>query len=328
MGVPRRFLVHHQQRRQPQLEDGRRVDARAEPAGPDRAIRSGPGRSAPISCSIPSNPATIASLQKPTQFTASLPPVAQHLQTNLFQTYLQDAWRPASSLTVNLGVRYDLEYGSFNQDMNLAAVSRNRCRSSIPARAATTTTSSLARGFAWNLNQSGSSVVRGAWGFYNAVLYNGSFGTELSNLLQSNIIIRNPSYPNPYGSTVPAAVRIDGAAEHHHLQRRHSQPVCVHRDDRVLPAAGQESGSSRRRCLRACDGRLAGGRTSTRRIRSPGFARCRVWGQINQISPLGEEKYRALFVRLDRAYANRVQYLVSYTLASCMDNNTTTHRCQ
>ena len=33
-----------------------------------------------------------------------------------------------------------------------------------------------------------------------------------------------------------------------------------------------------------------------------------VWGQINQISPLGEEKYKALFVRLDRAYANRVQY--------------------
>ena len=46
-------------------------------------------------------------------------------------------------------------------------------------------------------------MVRGAWGFYNAVLYNGSFGTELSNLLQSNIIIKNPSYPNPYGNLSP-----------------------------------------------------------------------------------------------------------------------------
>ena len=32
---------------------------------------------------------------------------------------------------------------------------------------------------------------------------NSSFGTELANLLQSNIIIRNPAYPDPYGGKDP-----------------------------------------------------------------------------------------------------------------------------
>src|SRR5262249_4330255 len=72
----------------------------------------------------PANPATIAALKSPTQFTASTPPVVHDLATNLFAAYLQDAWRPTHSLTVNLGVRYDLEYGSFNQNMNLAAFPR------------------------------------------------------------------------------------------------------------------------------------------------------------------------------------------------------------
>jgi Carboxypeptidase regulatory-like domain len=270
----------------------------------------------------PGNPGTIASLQKPTQFTASLPPVAQRLQTNLFQTYVQDAWRPSSNLTVNLGVRYDVEYGSFNQDMNLAAYPKQLPFINPSTRGDHNNIQPRA-GFAWSLNQSGSSLLRGAWGFYNAVLYNGSFGTELSNLLQSNIIIRNPSYPNPYGSLSP-------------LQFASTAPpnITIFNDDIRNPFASTETiGFSQKLGKNlavhvdgvyehATDGSL------TVNINTPnpvsGLRPLPVWGQINQISPLGEEKYKALFLRLDRAYANRMQYLVSYTLASCMDNNTTT----
>jgi hypothetical protein len=269
----------------------------------------------------PDAPQTIANLQKPTQFTASLPAVAQHLATNLFQTYVQDAWRPSSNLTVNLGVRYDLEYGSFNQDMNLALYP-TQLPFIHPATRGSHNNVQPRAGFAWSLNQSGSSLLRGAWGFYNAVLYNGSFGTELSNLLQSNIIIRNPSYPNPYGGLSP-------------LQFASTAPpnITIFNDNIRNPFASTETiGFSQQLSKNlavhvdgvyehATDGSL------TVNINTPdpvtGLRPLPAWGQINQISPLGDEKYKALFVRLDRAYSNRVQYLVSYTLASCQDNNTT-----
>jgi hypothetical protein len=39
------------------------------------------------------------------------------------------------------------------------------------------------------------------------------------------------------------------------------------------------------------------------------------WGRIVNLQSDGEHKYRALMVRLDKRYANRHQYLLSYTLA-------------
>src|SRR5437667_1116803 len=39
------------------------------------------------------------------------------------------------------------------------------------------------------------------------------------------------------------------------------------------------------------------------------------WGRIIQLQAGGEHKYKALFVRLEKRYTNRYQYLVSYTLA-------------
>src|SRR5437763_16716378 len=52
----------------------------------------------------------------PTQYTNSLPTYA-NIPVKIFATYLQDDWRVKDGLTLNLGVRYDVEYGSFNEKM-------------------------------------------------------------------------------------------------------------------------------------------------------------------------------------------------------------------
>src|SRR5439155_6424325 len=44
------------------------------------------------------------------------------------------------------------------------------------------------------------------------------------------------------------------------------------------------------------------------------------WGVIKQTQSLGEHKYDAMFVRLEKRFANRHQYLFSYPLAK-QDNN-------
>ena len=63
--------------------------------------------------------AAIANLKSPTSFTAAFPNVVRELNNTWFSGYAQDEWKPFSTLTVNLGVRYDLQYNSFNQAARL-----------------------------------------------------------------------------------------------------------------------------------------------------------------------------------------------------------------
>ncbi|MEP7305423.1 MAG: TonB-dependent receptor [Acidobacteriota bacterium] len=268
----------------------------------------------------PGNPATIAALSKPTQFSASLPPVVHDLKTNLFQTYLQDTWRPSGSLTVNLGVRYDLEYGSFNQDMDLSAFPKalpfinpgsRGDRNNVQPRL----------GLAWDLRQTGESVVRASYGIYNGTVRNSSFGTELANLLQSNITIRNPSYPDPYGGKDPLTFASTAPPN-----------ITIINDDIVNSFAQTANlGFSQQLAHNLAlqlDGVYTKGSANTvsANINTPdpvtGLKPLPEWGRILQVSPIGETRYRALFVRLDRPYANRLQYAVAYTLAKAEDNLT------
>src|SRR5215471_1065619 len=268
----------------------------------------------------PNNPATIAALSKPTQFAASLPPVVHDLKTNLFSTYVQDSWHPKGFLTINLGVRYDLEYGSFNQDMNLSSFPRSLPFINPQTRGDHNNVQPRI-GMAWDLNASGSSVLRASYGVYNGVIRNGSFGTELANLLQSNITIRNPSYPDPYGGKDPLTFASTAPPN-----------ITIFDDDIVNPLSQTTNiGFSQQlmpNLALQVDGVYTKGSANavTLNINAPdpvtGLRPLPAWGRILQINPVGESKYRALYVRLDRPFVNRLQYTVAYTLAKADDNLT------
>jgi hypothetical protein len=270
----------------------------------------------------PNDPASIAALSKPTQFTASMPPVVHDLETNLLQAYLQDSWAPASGLTLNLGVRYDLQYGSFNQNMDMAMFpkplpliepSTRHDHNNIQPRL----------GFAWDLNSTGSSVMRGSWGLYNGTVRNGTFGTELANLLQSNINIRNPTYPDPYGgrspldfaSTAPPNITIFNDT----IRNPFAQTVNLGFSQELMPSlVVHVDGAYTKTTSSALSANINTPDPLTGRREMP------EWGRIVQVSPAGEAEYRALFVRVDRPFTRGVQTTVSYTLAKSTDNGTTT----
>ena len=52
----------------------------------------------------------------PTQYTTALPTYA-NIPVHHFSTYLQDDWQLGANVTLNLGLRYDLQTGVFNEDL-------------------------------------------------------------------------------------------------------------------------------------------------------------------------------------------------------------------
>ena len=52
-------------------------------------------------------------------YTASFPPLPRHLRADWIQGYVQDEWRVLSNLTLDVGLRYENLYKSFNNHITL-----------------------------------------------------------------------------------------------------------------------------------------------------------------------------------------------------------------
>jgi hypothetical protein len=143
---------------------------------------------------------------------------------------------------------------------------------------------------------------------------------EHSALRQNSINIANPSYPDPYGGlSREAFVRVSPT------------PNVSILDDEIRNASGDTATVGLSQELRPnlavhvdavyTDIRDFG---QLVRINTPdpvtGLRPLPTWGVIQERASTGEHEYRSLFVRLDKRFANRHQYLLSYTLSK-QDNN-------
>jgi hypothetical protein len=263
--------------------------------------------------------AAIANLRRPIQFTASFPPLLRELQNHWIQWYVQDQWRVRDNLTLELGVRYDNQYKSFNQQLDLTPVPRLG-ELIDPASRGDHNNFGPRLGFAWDVRSDGRSVVRGAYGRFFQYLMQGQVRPEHSALRQSSINITNPVYPDPYGGlSREAFVRVSAT------------PNVSILDDDIRNASGDTATVGFSQELRPnlavhVDGVYTNIRDLGMLIRTntpdpvTGLRSLPTWGVIQQRTSAGEHEYRSLFVRLDKRFANRHQYLLSYTLSK-QDNN-------
>lgn len=274
----------------------------------------------------PTNPAVMANLQGARLFTAVLRNIRRYIPNEYWDVYVQDEWRPTSTVTLSLGLRYEYQAKAFGQDLDLndrELFPTTGTNLQIPyvdfARRGDKNNFGPRVGLAWNLND-GRSVVRAGYGIYynpmNLFVTNG----EWTNFRQANVNITNPSYPDPYrgldpetfASTAPQNILISA----NDLENVQSEASTLGFSQELSSTLAIHVDGVYNRMTKiplAVDINPRSGLTTGARP-LPQFAR------IDQNQSIGELTYKALMVRLDKRFDARYAYLVSYTLAKSDGN--------
>ena len=267
----------------------------------------------------PKDPATIAALSKPTQFTAAIPGQYTPVPVSQYAFYVQDDWRAHRDLSITLGVRWDREVGPYNESLNVSKFAQPIPFIGDPSKRGQNANFAPRLGLAWNIKGTGKDVVRAAAGIYFNNIQTLLNFPENRNLLLCNVLITNPSYPNPYGSQSPTSFCSAAAPT-----------VTVLDKDFAMPYSEQFSGGYSRQFASNFSIHADGVYMHTLRdwrnwdMNYPNAAGVRplpAFARILDHKSISQSKYKALYVRAERRFSKGLQFLVSYTFSSSRDDN-------
>ncbi|PYR80958.1 MAG: hypothetical protein DMF87_07120 [Acidobacteria bacterium] len=260
----------------------------------------------------PNSPSfNLNSLTGATQFTAAFPNVYRDIVSHTYAAYVADEWKPLSGLTFNLGLRYDIQTGVWDEHHTQAEYPRPLPYVNFASRGDKNNVGPRL-GVAWDVKKNGRMVVRGGYGLVYTTVTNATQGSEITALKQNNIIINNPSYPDPYQGRDPASFASTAPPN-----------INILSNDLVnAPVNTYTAGFSQQLLSDTAinvDGvyQKANDYFTVENINTPknGVRPMPEWGQILSTDPIGDWTYKALLVRLEKRLSHRYQYQVSYTLA-------------
>ena len=261
------------------------------------------------------------------QFTASLLKLPTYTPNVLWDTYVEDEWKPVANVTLNLGLRYDYQAKVFNQNVSLndttlfpttgtptqlpyVDFSHRGDKNNIGPRL----------GVAWDVKNDAKTVVRAGYGLYYNPINIGTSSSERMNFRQLNATITNPTYPDPYRGQTPlnfvsTAVQ-NLAIEANNLENLQSAAYTTGLSQELTSTLAIHLDGVYNKMTKvpmAIDINPRSGRTT-------GVRPLPQFGRILQTQSIGFANYKALLVRLEKRFDNHYLYLVSYTLASTYGN--------
>ena len=228
--------------------------------------------------------------------------------------YAQDEWRATTSLTLNLGLRYDLQFlETIDTDTN-----------NVSPRL----------GFAWTPFPSQNTIIRGAAGLFydrvplravaNALLSAGNT-TDLANLRQIGVSlsptqIGAPVFPNILAGVVPTVTLVNLTTMQADMKNAYSQQASVEVErqlgDRNTVSVGYQY-------VRGRDLIMAVNQNVPSCVASGTNNGCRPnpnYANNNQYSPVAASNYHGLHVSLQQRPGQWGYYRVSYTFSKSMNN--------
>ena len=268
----------------------------------------------------------------PTQWVSTLPTYGE-IPVKHFATYVQDDWQIASGLTLNMGLRYDVQFGSYNEDLDdlLGRIGEQLgptfATYPLPIPFLDGSDSRGDRnnfgpriGAAWDATGDGRTNVHAGYGlFYENMRTLQNFG-ELTWPQSRQIIISNPSFPDAlqgrsrdqFVSTAPPNITVmdndNVSAYAHQFSSGVSRMVGSN-----LGVTADLVYVQRKADRDTVDLNLPDPVTRIRPY--PQFARVNFW------QPSADNNYTALLLKFERRLSGRYQYLASYTLSKSEDES-------
>jgi hypothetical protein len=228
--------------------------------------------------------------------------------------YVQDEWKVSTGLTLNAGVRYDLQF--------LETISTDA--DNVSPRA----------GFAWSPFDSRRTLVRGSAGLFydrvplralaNAILSAGNT-TDLTNLQQIGISLSPtqvgaPIFPQILPGVVPSVTLVNFTTMDRSLQNANSRQASLEVEqqigDRVTVSAGYQY-------LRGLNLLMSVNQNVPTCVASGTNNGCRPnpeYANNSQYSSVGDSNYHGLHLSFTQRPARWGHYRVSYTLSKSMNN--------
>ena len=231
----------------------------------------------------------------PIQFTQNIGDPNLHRRNDLYSLFVQDSWRLRSNLTLNAGVRYDIET-AFHEAAGVPNDTNN-----FGPRV----------GIVWDPFQDGRTAIRGGYGIYYDQAFLNITGNVMLARRFEGVTITNPGYPDPRsrGSLAPPS----------------APSTTIASEDTDTPSTRQISLGLKREVWSgfavSIDGVTGRGYNLfnqpdinypdpvTRLRPNPNFLR------ISQYQTTGSSWYKALLVGLERRSGRGPQFGISYTLS-------------
>ena len=264
---------------------------------------------------------SFASLRGATQFQASFPNLQREMRNHSYAAYVTDEWKPTGNLTLNLGLRYDVQTGVGNEWRTQSEYPRPLPYVDFASRGDKNNVAPRL-GLAWDVRNNGKSVVRLGYGLVYTNITNLIPRVEGSALKQNTINITNPSYPDPYQgrdpanfvTTAPPNITING----NNLVNAPVHTGSVGFSQGLAPDTAVHVDAIYQNATEISTDLQVNTRNPVTLVRPRPE-----WGQIIQRQPIGWFTYKAVLVRLEKRLSNRYQYQLSYTLAK-QDSNAAT----
>jgi Carboxypeptidase regulatory-like domain/TonB dependent receptor len=268
----------------------------------------------------PNDPATIAALKNPILFTATIPAVTTSVPTWELGFFAMDDWRVRPGLTLNLGLRYDRELGSANQDLNLASFPQPIPFIGDPSKRGSAKDFGPRVGIAWDPFRKGRDVIKAGFGlYYNNIQTLLNFN-ENRNLTECNIIINNPSYPDPFNGLSPTSFCSTAPPNVTVLAQNYRNPYS---EQFNVGYSHQFTNNFAIIVSGVYEHFLHDFRLFDLNFPDPvtGLRPLSPWGTILQQQSTAQAKYKALFVQANKRFSHRFMFTASYSLSSARDDN-------
>ncbi|MCX6544036.1 MAG: carboxypeptidase regulatory-like domain-containing protein [Acidobacteria bacterium] len=272
----------------------------------------------------------------PSSYTNTLPTYANIL-TKHISVYVQDDWSARNGLTFNLGLRYDRQIGSFNED--LPGLLGKIADKLGPGFGYTVPISPWQDGWqkrgdfnnfgprvgvAWDPTGNGETNVHAGYGmFYDNMRTLNNFG-ELTWPQGKTINIQKPSFPDPFQgksrdaflSTAPATITV--------YDNKTPNPFAHQFDVGFTRMLGRDIGVTADLLMvyRYSDQETIDANLPA----TPFVTTSKPYPQYNRVNyrvPTADNTYKAFLLKVDKRMNHRYQYMVSYTLSKAEDINST-----